>query len=71
MDPETRRRKGRFFRLRAVLSPALVVVGAAILYCGYRGLLRLSISLMIAAAVMLAGLCLRLSWPSAPSAAPG
>ena len=67
MDTETRRRKGRFFRLRAVLSPALVIVGAAILYCGYRGLLRLSISLMIAAAaVMLAGLCLRLTLAFCP-----
>ncbi len=67
MDTETRRRKRRFFRLRVVLSPALVVVGAAILYCGYRGLLRLSISLMIAAAaVMLAGLCLRLTLAFCP-----
>lgn len=37
MDAETRRRKGRFFRLRAVLSPVLVIAGAAALYCGYRG----------------------------------
>lgn len=67
MDTETRRRKGRFFRLRAVLSPVLVIAGAAILYCGYRGVLRLSISLMIAAAVvMLAGLCLRLTLAFCP-----
>lgn len=67
MNAETRRRRGRFFRLRAVLSPVLVVAGAAILYCGYRGLLRLSLSLMIAAAVViLAGLCLRLTLAFCP-----
>lgn len=37
MDAETRRRKGRFFRLRAVLPPVLVIAGAAAFYCGCGG----------------------------------
>lgn len=67
MDRETRRRKARFFRLRIILSPALVIVGVVILYCGYQGLVRLSVSAMIAGvALMLAGLCLQLTLAVCP-----
>ncbi len=67
MDTKTRQRKGRFFRLRVLLTPVLVVAGAAMLYCGYRGLVRLSFPAMIAAAVMIpAGLCLRLTLAFCP-----
>lgn len=67
MDTETRQRKARFFRLRVALSPVLVIAGAVILYCGYQGVVRLSVSGMIAgAAVILAGLCLRLTLAFCP-----
>ena len=67
MDSETRQRGARFFRLRVALSPALVIAGAAILYCGYQGVVRLSVSGMIAgAAAILAGLCLRLTLAFCP-----
>lgn len=67
MDTEIRQRKARFFRLRVALSPVLVIAGAVILYCGYQGVVRLSVSGMIAgAAVILAGLCLRLTLAFCP-----
>lgn len=67
MDTEIRQRKARLFRLRVALSPVLVVAGAVILCCGYQGVVRLSLSLMIAAAVViLAGLCLRLTLAFCP-----
>ena len=67
MEADTRKHKARFFRLRVILSPVLVIVGVVILYCGYQGLVRLSISAMIAAAaVILVGLCLRLTLAFCP-----
>ena len=67
MDRETQRRKACFFRLRVVLSPVLVIVGVVILYCGYQGLVYLSVSAIIAGvALMLAGLCLQLTLAVCP-----
>lgn len=67
MEADTRKHKARFFRLRVILSPVLVIAGAVILYCGYQGVVRLSVSGMIAgAAVILAGLCLRLTLAFCP-----
>lgn len=67
MDTDTRQRRARFFRLQVALSPALVIAGAVILYCGYQGVVRLSVSGMIAgAAAILAGLCLRLTLAFCP-----
>lgn len=67
MDLEKQRRRARFFRLRVVLSPVLVVAGAGVFFCAYQGLMRLSVSGMIAVMlVILAGLCLRLTLAFCP-----
>ena len=67
MEADTRKHKARFFRLRVILSPVLVIVGVVPVYCGYKGLLHLPFSVIITGVVMmLAGLCLQLTLAHCP-----